>query len=642
MRIAACCLFVALTSPLGAETVVSWGNTQGGSWTTATNWSPQLVPGSAVLADETAKFALFGTRTITLPAFRFDLVDLDVRNGDYTFNTVGASFGEIDVDRDAFVTGGALRLERPAGSPRDTNLYAGRLFVSAGGLFEASDRSVVNTGQTHIGNHATKPTEVAFYDDTQATLGDVTIADVASLGREALLSVFGNSSVGAGSVTISPTTIAGQEGVLQVIGGGFGASGEITVGPATAGATGLLAVSGGGTIVAGDTVTVGPTGTIRNLGGLIDFRRDLVISGGRFIENSDEATWQWFGGSHLTVDGGSVSLMQPAAELPFADLTNASLVSTGSIALTRLTNIRSSDIAADGGLTIADGLYFFEGDSRVDGSVSLMSPGRIDVQGGSATFGGSVEPGGKLFVRDGAAVLFEGDVTGGLWAENQGETTFLARFGNGPDTQQFHTTLGKTTFADTATLEIDIAGVAPFRFDSVRGAAFELGGTLEVNLLPFSGSGPQAGQSFRIINATGLVGASVTGEFDTLDLDPLPQDLGWRVDYQPDAVFLRIISTLPGDYNGDGAVDAADYTVWRDSLDQTGAGLAADGTGDGVVDGADLEFWRGRFGNTAGGGLPQAAAVPEPNGLLLALVGLLAAPIRPLSRYLIVRSGPPV
>ena len=32
---------------------------------------------------------------------------------------------------------------------------------------------------------------------------------------------------------------------------------------------------------------------------------------------------------------------------------------------------------------------------------------------------------------------------------------------------------------------------------------------------------------------------------------------------------------LVGDYNDDGTVDAADYTVWRDSLGQTGSGLAA-------------------------------------------------------------------
>ncbi len=52
-------------------------------------------------------------------------------------------------------------------------------------------------------------------------------------------------------------------------------------------------------------------------------------------------------------------------------------------------------------------------------------------------------------------------------------------------------------------------------------------------------------------------------------------------------------STLPGDYNFDNRVDAADYTVWRDSLGATGLGLAADGNRDGVVNQADYHIWRG-------------------------------------------------
>ena len=51
-------------------------------------------------------------------------------------------------------------------------------------------------------------------------------------------------------------------------------------------------------------------------------------------------------------------------------------------------------------------------------------------------------------------------------------------------------------------------------------------------------------------------------------------------------------NTTPGDYNGDHLVDAADYSVWRDSFGQTGSGLAADGNGNGMVDAADYTVWR--------------------------------------------------
>jgi hypothetical protein len=86
---------------------------------------------------------------------------------------------------------------------------------------------------------------------------------------------------------------------------------------------------------------------------------------------------------------------------------------------------------------------------------------------------------------------------------------------------------------------------------------------------------------------------------------------------------------FPGDYNDDGVVDAADYTVWRDALGQTGGNLAADGTGpdgtpDGVVDGLDSDFWKSHFGQSVGSGSLGSAAVPEPAALWLAVAGMLA------------------
>ena len=86
-----------------------------------------------------------------------------------------------------------------------------------------------------------------------------------------------------------------------------------------------------------------------------------------------------------------------------------------------------------------------------------------------------------------------------------------------------------------------------------------------------------------------------------------------------------VSTTLAGDYNGDGIVDAADYTIWRNTLGQTGSGLAADGTGpagvpDGVVDQLDYDFWKANFGNHSGTGAGATAAVPEPSTLWMLLV----------------------
>lgn len=61
-----------------------------------------------------------------------------------------------------------------------------------------------------------------------------------------------------------------------------------------------------------------------------------------------------------------------------------------------------------------------------------------------------------------------------------------------------------------------------------------------------------------------------------------------------------------GDYNSDGVVDAADYTVWRDGL---GAGFTM----------ADYDVWLAHYGE----GATPGTSVPEPVGLLLACLAAL-------------------
>lgn len=70
--------------------------------------------------------------------------------------------------------------------------------------------------------------------------------------------------------------------------------------------------------------------------------------------------------------------------------------------------------------------------------------------------------------------------------------------------------------------------------------------------------------------------------------------------------FATLESTLPGDYNGDRSIDAADYSFWRNHLGSTVA--AADGNGNGRVDFQDFSVWQANFGRPAA----SAISVPEP------------------------------
>lgn len=82
----------------------------------------------------------------------------------------------------------------------------------------------------------------------------------------------------------------------------------------------------------------------------------------------------------------------------------------------------------------------------------------------------------------------------------------------------------------------------------------------------------------------------------------------------------EFLAGVPGDYNNDGQVDAADYTIWRDnvgadSIPNRGQGIT------GAVGEADYDFWKSQFAGIGGSG--QASPVPEPSSfILIAFSGL--------------------
>jgi hypothetical protein len=74
------------------------------------------------------------------------------------------------------------------------------------------------------------------------------------------------------------------------------------------------------------------------------------------------------------------------------------------------------------------------------------------------------------------------------------------------------------------------------------------------------------------------------------------------------------LSTHPGDFNGDGIVNLADYTVWRDHLGAADESLIQN-AGDGLngVDGRDYDLWKANFGMATPLQTATIAAVPEPS-----------------------------
>lgn len=94
-----------------------------------------------------------------------------------------------------------------------------------------------------------------------------------------------------------------------------------------------------------------------------------------------------------------------------------------------------------------------------------------------------------------------------------------------------------------------------------------------------------------------------------------------------DIAELRVLTTavLAGDFNGDGTVDLADYTVWRNNFGATDEStLNWSGDGNGGVDVADYQLWKQNFGGSPPSGY-STAKVPEPSCLTIVIPVLLGA-----------------
>jgi T5SS/PEP-CTERM-associated repeat protein len=181
--------------------------------------------------------------------------------------------------------------------------------------------------------------------------------------------------------------------------------------------------------------------------------------------------------------------------------------------------------------------------------------------------------------------------------------------------------VGYYTQTAAGKLLIELAGTtAASQYDQLWiGSGATLGGSLEVRLL--DGFSPSAGQSFNI-----LLKSHPSGAFDSIQLPALGGNLSWDTSQLYVSGVLSVVSAgLPGDYNGNGVVDTADYVVWRKNQGTTHT-LPNDPIG-GTIGTAQYDQWRTHFGQPLGSGaaLPSAeslSTVPEPaTAVMLVIAG---------------------
>lgn len=175
------------------------------------------------------------------------------------------------------------------------------------------------------------------------------------------------------------------------------------------------------------------------------------------------------------------------------------------------------------------------------------------------------------------------------------------------------------------------AGVVELRWMTdtltIRGDAFLDTGMLRVvSTTPLN---PDIGASWTLMHAFG----GRHGQFANAILPTLPSDKSWRVSYTTTAVLLSVISSrIPGDYNNDGTVNAADYTVYRNRKAGIGGTTLLNDAGEVGVTIDDYHYWKAHYGDTLnnpGSGTTSSdptANVPEPTSfvLLLTVAALMA------------------
>jgi len=400
-------------------------------------------------------------------------------------------------------------------------------------------------------------------------------------------------------VTTRIGTVAGTNGGLSISDGLVSIEDVFFVG---AGGNGVLSLFGSGRLQTDFFARIGSTAS----SGFVN-----VEGAGSRWDHDGELSVGWVGPGTMTISAGGV--VQNGT-----GIVGDTPAATGTVTVSGT----NSQWINSQGLSIGDesnGTLNISAGGRVQAASSVIigqamgSVGEVTVDGnGSELFGGdlifvsSFGPGtGTLTVTNGGTVTAIAGLSVRLLGTLRGDGQIIGNVSNigvvapGLSPGTLHVTGG---FAQgvQGTLDIELAGTTPgSQFDTldITGPA-TLGGTLNVSLI--GGFSPVSGSVFEIIHAD----QGIFGGFANLSLPAINPGLAWAIVYTGVGVFLSVQGPgLPGDYNNNGTVDAADYVVWR----KTG------GSPD------DYNTWRSHFGQPpgSGSGATANAAIPEPATLVL-------------------------
>jgi hypothetical protein len=485
-------------------------------------------------------------------------------------------------------------------------LNTGGLVVSGALIFQSGTLGITGAGGLSI--VAAGPLKDNVLLGPGQTLNVTSI--VSNLSGSSLTTNGGTFTAGglltnSGNIVVNSGTLKLSAGLTNQVGAGFliGQNATATV-SSNLSNVGEIQLGGGLATLLGGGTGINNTGLIRG---------DGIVA--KNVNNNAGGEIRAEAGKRIKLTGvsglnaGRVNLQGGTAEFT-QSLSNAvggQIIGRGTLITGGLTN--------NGFVVLSSGISDVYGDVHNAGSTS---PGNITITGRSdVTFWDDFtnDAGTILKVDSGSSATFFAPYNGS-GISGTGAAFFEADISPGfsPATDTFG---GNVSLGSTANLKMELGGNSPgSQFDQLHvSGQLIVDGILRVVLI--NNFTPVAGQAFDLFDW-----GSLSGTFASIQLPALAGGLTWNTSQLYTAGLLSV--NLLGDYNGNGIVDAADYTVWRDTLGST-TNLAADGNINGQIDADDLAVWNSDFGHTAGNGSAAAAfgTVPEPATLSLLSVGSL-------------------
>jgi fibronectin-binding autotransporter adhesin len=600
-----------LENPSGSAIVISISNPVGGPALTigtknGTSTWDGLIQDAAGGAGSIRKV---GTGTFTLDYANTFTGGVFLDGGTLSLqNSAAAGTGTITVLDSIIDYADGITIANPIDLQGDTTLIvsAGAATQSGaisetGGLF-----GLTKTGAGSLALTSDVTAGVLAVEEGMLTLNGGTV-DLQSIGNDALIVRSGASALIEGGATVQATgasgdprlVLFGDNSQLTLTGAGTSYTGPLVMIGPFVGGTSTMTVQDQGS-VATDLLRIGDYGADDGASGVMN-----ILSGAS--AQADEVSM--LNRSTLTVNGGTLT----------ADLIDNDPGATTAVAI--------SDPVGSAALTLGvnDGSSTYDGEiadaAGGAGSIHKVGTGTLELTGASTFTGGVTVSAGTLLANNSAGsatgtgpVQVNSDATLGGTGSVAGAVTVVSGGTLAPGTSPGVLTLGSVAFDPNATLAIELAGSGSAGVDYdqllVSNNVAINGGTLDISLL--NDFVPTLGETFEIVNAD-----SLSGMFDSIVGQEISSSLQFDVLYSATSIVLQVVNAgLPGDYNGDLTVNAADYTVWRNGLGS-------------VYTPADYDVWRAHFGQTAAGGtsVSSNAAVPEPpaaSGLLTAIVTIIA------------------